>query len=123
MFDGEKIRVSLPGAGAPNVAALDGSIIEVRCWAHVRRKFFEPHVAAKSSLAEVALEHIGALYGVERAIHAEGLDVKLATARRQQESKPRLLALHAWLLAQRARVRQGHGLRAQTLARADALCR
>ena len=85
------------------------SIIEVGCWAHVRRKFFELHVAAKSTLAEVALEHIGALYGVERAIHDEGLDVKLATARRQQESKPRLLALHAWLLAQRERVTDGAG--------------
>lgn len=99
----------VPGAGAPNEAGLDGSIIEVGCWAHVRRKFFELHVAAKSSLAEVALAHIGALYGVERAIHAEGLDVKLATARRQQESKPRLLALHAWLLAQRERVTDGTG--------------
>ena len=85
------------------------SIIEVGCWAHVRRKFFELHVAAKSTLAEVALAHIGALYGVERVIHEEGLNVKLATARRQQESKPRLLALHAWLLAQRQQVTDGTG--------------
>jgi transposase len=84
-------------------------IIEVGCWAHVRRKFFELHVAAKSALAEVALDHIGALYGVERAIQDEGLDVKLATARRQQESKPRLLALHAWLLAQRECITDGTG--------------
>lgn len=84
-------------------------IIEVGCWAHVRRKFFELHVAAKSTLAEVALAHIGALYGVERAIAEEGLDVKLATARRQKESKPRLLALHAWLLAQRQQVTDGTG--------------
>ena len=84
-------------------------IIEVGCWAHVRRKFFELHVAAKSLLAEVALAHIGALYGVERAIHAEGLDVQLATARRQQESKPRLLALHGWLLAQREQITDGTG--------------
>jgi hypothetical protein len=81
----------------------------VGCWAHVRRKFFELHVAAKSALAEVALAHIGALYAVERAIHDEGLDVKLATARRQTEAKPRLLALHAWLLAQRQQVTDGTG--------------
>lgn len=85
------------------------SIIEVGCWAHVRRKFFELHVAAKSTLAEVALAHIGALYGVERAIHSEGLDVAGATTRRQKESKPRLLALHAWLLAQRERITDGTG--------------
>lgn len=99
-----------PGAGD---ASRDDSnaqpIIEVGCWAHVRRKFFELHVAAKSTLAEVALEHIGALYGLERAIHAEGLDVAGATTRRQKESKPRLLALHAWLLAQRQRVTDGTG--------------
>lgn len=85
------------------------SIIEVGCWAHVRRKFFELHVAAKSPLAEVALAHIGALYGVERAIHDAGLDVAAAAARRQQESKPRLLAPHAWLLAQRASITDGTG--------------
>lgn len=99
----------VPGTSAPNEAGLDGSIIEVGCWAHVRRKFFELHVAAKSLLAEVALAHIGALYTVERAIHAEGLDVAGATVRRQKESKPRLLALHAWLLAQRERVTDGTG--------------
>jgi transposase len=99
----------VPGTRAPNEAGLDGRIIEVGCWAHVRRKFFELHVAAKSALAELALEHIGALYGVERAIHAEGLDVAGATARRQQESKPRLLALHAWLLAQRGQLTDGTG--------------
>ena len=85
------------------------SIIEVGCWAHVRRKFFELHVAAKSNLAEVALAHIGALYGVERAIHDEGLGVDAATARWQQESKPRLLALRAWLLAQREQITDGTG--------------
>lgn len=97
---------------APGAAKDDGdapTIIEVGCWAHVRRKFFELHVAAKSTLAEVALAHIGALYAVERAIHDEGLDVKLAMQRRQQESKPRLLALHAWLLAQRQQVTDGTG--------------
>lgn len=40
----------------------DKSIIEVGCWAHVRCQFFELHVAAKSTLAEVALAPIGALY-------------------------------------------------------------
>jgi len=96
----------------PGAAKDDGdapTIIEVGCWAHVRRKFFELHVAAKSTLAEVALAHIGALYAVERAIHDEGLDVKLATVRRQQDSKPRLLALHAWLLAQRQLLTDGTG--------------
>jgi transposase len=93
--------VPSPGVG------IDLSIIEVGCWAHVRRKFFELHVAAKSALAEVALAHIGALYEVERDIRGEGLDLAQALLRRQQESKPRLLVLHDWLLASREQVTDG----------------
>ena len=102
----------VPGTGGANLDDANAnaqSIIEVGCWAHVRRTFFELHVAAKSTLAEVALAHIGALYGVERAILAEGLDVAGATTCRQKDFKPRLLALHAWLMAQRERVTDGTG--------------
>ena len=97
--------VPSPGVGID--LDMDAAIIEVGCWAHVRRKFFELHVAAKSTLAEVALEHIRALYEVERDIRDEGLDLTQALLRRQQESKPRLLALHAWLLAIREQVSDG----------------
>ena len=97
--------VPSPGVGID--LDIDAVIIEVGCWAHVRRKFFELHVAAKSSLGALALEHIGALYGVERDIRDEGLDLTQALLRRQQESKPRLLALHAWLLATREQVIDG----------------
>jgi transposase len=96
-----------PGSGAPNEAGLDGAIIEVGCWAHVRRKFFELHVASKSNMAETALAHIGQLYAIERAIRDEGLDVSAATLQRQTQAKPRLLALHAWLQATREQLTDG----------------
>ena len=48
-----------------------------RFWAHVRRKFFQLHVAAKSALAQTALNLMGSLY-----------------ARRQMEALPRLHAFH-----------------------------
>jgi transposase len=84
-------------------------ILEVACWAHVRRKFFELHVAAKSDLAKLALDHIAALYATEREIKGEGLDLERALARRQTQSLPRLLALHAWLLASREQITDGTG--------------
>jgi transposase len=39
-------------------------IVEVACWAHVRRKFHDIHAANSSPIALEALQRIGALYGV-----------------------------------------------------------
>ncbi len=44
-------------------------VIEAACWAHVRRKFFDVHVANGSAIAKEALDRIGALYGVEAIIN------------------------------------------------------
>ncbi|MBK3803382.1 transposase [Azospirillum brasilense] len=41
------------------------AIIEVACWAHVRRKFFDIHQAHKGAAAKEVLERIGRLYAVE----------------------------------------------------------
>lgn len=68
-------------------------MIEVGCWAHVRRKFFELHVASKSALAQTAVERIGQLYGIEREIVELKLDLEQARAHRQQRAKPLLGAL------------------------------
>jgi transposase len=93
-------------AGAAQ-AAHPGVIVEVGCWAHVRRKFFELHVASKSTLAHTAVERIGQLYGIERAIVELGLNLEQATEYRQQHAKPLLAALHEWLQAQRQVVPDG----------------
>lgn len=109
-------RASTPGVsgvggvgGASDVDAASAltSIIEVGCWAHVRRKFFELQVASKSALAATALAHIGALYQVERDIRDEGLNLAQALERRQAQSLPRLSALHDWLRAVREQVTDG----------------
>lgn len=96
-----------PGAAVGDDANANTSIIEVGCWAHVRRKFFELHVACKSTLAQTALAHIGALYAVEREIRDEGLNLEQAFARRQSQSAPRLAVLHDWLQASREQVTDG----------------
>jgi transposase len=82
-------------------------VIEVGCWAHVRRKFFELHVASKSTLAQTVLDRIGQLYGIERDMVELRLDRKAALQYRQQHAKPLLTALHAWLQAQRSQITDG----------------
>jgi len=56
----------------------DGSIIEVACWAHVRRKFHDVHVANASPIAREALARIGALYDIEAAVRGQPPDERQA---------------------------------------------
>ena len=56
------------------------------CWAHVRRKFYDIHVATKSPLAEEALRRIAALYEIEADIR--GTPAENRQAVRQQRSRP-----------------------------------
>src|ERR1700731_1056920 len=46
-----------------------GRIQEAACWAHVRRTFYDLHVAHKSPVAVEALRRIGELYAVESDIN------------------------------------------------------
>lgn len=75
-----------------------GAIVEVACWAHVRRKFHDLYVAHPSDTTREALEQIGALYDIETAIRGSPPERRRAV--RQEHSLPRLLRLHGWLTAQ-----------------------
>ena len=70
------------------------SVTEVACWAHARRKFFDVHKSNGSPIAKEALDKIGALFDIERAIAGkppgQRKAVRLATA------KPKLDALAGW---------------------------
>ena len=95
---------------APGTAVGDANtsgILEVGCWAHVRRKFFELHVAAKSALAQTALNHMGSLYALEGDMREQALPLDRVLVRRQMEALPRLHAFHDWLQASRAQVPNG----------------
>jgi transposase len=53
----------------PLYQAADGqppSVTEVACWAHVRRYFYDIHVATNAPIAGEALQRIGNLFDVER---------------------------------------------------------
>jgi transposase len=77
-----------------------GRIIEVGCWAHARRKFFEIAEAAPKdtrTTAHEALDWIGRLYGIESEIREEPPDKKRQI--REEKALPVLTDFRAWLEA------------------------
>jgi hypothetical protein len=72
-----------------------GRIQEAACWAHVRRKFYDLHVAHKSPVTAEAIERIAALYAIEKEIrdHPAGERGEVRNAR----AKPLLHSLKQWL--------------------------
>jgi len=78
-----------------------GKVIEVGCWAHARRKFFEAGPTdARRSLA--VLTWIRQLYAIEKT--AKEMDDASRAALRQAQAAPILKQLHEYLLAQRDQV-------------------
>jgi transposase len=73
----------------------DGTIYEVACWAHARRKFYDIHVVHASPTTTEALTRIGALYGIEEQIR--GKPAELRAAIREQQAKPLLDQLRNWM--------------------------
>jgi transposase len=73
----------------------DGTIYEVACWAHTRRKFHDIHVAHASPTTTEALARIGALYGIEEQIR--GKPVELRCSVRQTRARPLLDELRQWM--------------------------
>ncbi len=73
-----------------------GRIIEVGCWAHCRRKFFEIAQTQKTpGLAAEAIAWIAKLYRIESGIKDDPPDKKLVV--RQAESVPVLSEFKRWL--------------------------
>jgi hypothetical protein len=74
-----------------------GRITEAACWAHVRRKFYDLHVAHKSPVAAEVMERIAELYAIEKEIRG-----RLAEERREvrnTRARPLLDSLKQWLEA------------------------
>ena len=72
-----------------------GRLREAACWAHVRRKFYDLHVAHHSPVAQEALERIAALYAIEKEIRGRPPDERREI--RQTRARPLLESLHEWL--------------------------
>jgi transposase len=68
-----------------------GRIVEAACWAHARRKFYDIHAA----IAGEAIQRIGKLYDIERAIRGQEADLRCEI--RQARARPIMDDLHRWL--------------------------
>lgn len=81
--------------------------IELGCWAHARRKFFDLHKANNSPMAFEALQRIGTLYAIE----AEGKNLSIEERQqlRVDKSLPELEVLHDWLMRTRIQTANGGG--------------
>ena len=82
-------------------------ITELGCLAHARRKFFDLYAANQSQIAGEALRRIGELYDVERK--AQDMIDADRLLLRQTQAKPKLVALHTWLIQTRVTVADGSG--------------
>ena len=89
-------------------ALFQSGITELACLAHARRKFFELNAANPHPLAQAALTRIAELYAIEQ----QAKDWRAAARRelRQLEAKPRLDALHAWMICTRQTVADNSGM-------------
>ena len=79
-----------------------GPIIEVACWAHARRNFFDLARLKKAPIAIEAVKRIDALFDIERAINGFSADERRRM--RNEQSRPLLAELQTWLRGQRARL-------------------
>lgn len=99
-----------------------GLIFEAGCFAHARRKFFEladvegavrrksrgEHAGMIYPIALEAVQRLDALFEIERAINGKTAAERLDA--RQELSAPLIAELHAWLVAQRAKLSRNHDL-------------
>jgi transposase len=85
----------------------DGSVVELACMAHARRKFFDLAKANGSPVATRALRHIARLYRIEAKAAASTAEARRLL--RARHAQPRLRLYHAWLVETRAKVPDGSG--------------
>jgi transposase len=88
-------------------ALFAGGIIELACWAHVRRKFVDLNEAQPNAIAQEALRRIAVLYAIEKQAVTMGIEER--TRLRHAEAKPVLDSLKQWLLTTRVNVANGGG--------------
>jgi transposase len=79
-----------------------GPVTLAYCWSHVRRRFYEIAQGGDAPIAEAALQRINALYHVEAMIRGHAPEQRRSV--RQDQSRPVVDDLQAWLDAQLAKV-------------------
>lgn len=79
-----------------------GAIVLAACWAHTRRKYYDVFEATGSPIAAEALDRIGKLYEIEKAIRRTSANERQVV--RQARAQPLLGAMKSWLEQQHERV-------------------
>ena len=79
-----------------------GTIYEVACWAHARRKFHEIHIAHASPTTSQAIERIAAFYAIEAEIRGSTPEIRKTI--RQARARPLLDSMRTWLEATLAKL-------------------
>jgi transposase len=93
---------------APTKPDQPARVAEVACMAHVRRKFYDIHIATASPIAGDAIKHIAALYGVEKEARGHPPDTRKAI--RQAKAVPLMTAFKEWLEHEVTRIPKGGDL-------------
>lgn len=113
-FEGYVHADAYPGY---NQLYLPGKVIEVACWAHLRRKFLDAE-STDPDLAKQAIDQIRDLFLVDRSAKEQGLDVEGVRSWREENSRPLLKAFRAWMdLAETQVLPKGPLAKAITYAR------
>lgn len=86
----------------------DKAPLEVGCWSHARRKFWEAMVASKDPPAREALLRMRMLFGLEEGWAS--LPPQQRHTRRQQASRPLVDTFFDWAKQEYDRVREARGL-------------
>ncbi len=86
----------------PTTPAGDPPLVEVACWSHARRKFYDVHHATASPIALEALQRIAALFAIESGIRGQPPERRAAA--RQDHARSLLDQLKAFLEAALARI-------------------
>src|SRR4051812_32952629 len=103
-LEGFKGVLQVDGYAGYRKLAEGGDVRLAFCWSHVRRNFYELATPGPAPIASEALEHIAALYAVEKDIRGRGTDERRAA--RQQKSKPLVDAFEPWLRSKLALISQ-----------------
>jgi transposase len=97
-LEGYRGYVQTDGYTGYNELRSEAGIVQVGCWAHVRRKFFEVSKATKNAVsAQEAMRYIGRLYAVEHDADRKNHGAEERKALRQREAVPILEEFKGWL--------------------------
>ena len=103
-LEGFKGTLQVDGYAGYRKLAERGDVELAFCWSHARRNFYELATPGPAPIANEALQHIAALYAIEKDIRGRSADERRLV--RQQKSRPLAEAFEQWLRAKLALISQ-----------------